>query len=225
MKYDEMQNKILVLCSGTGSFEQPFIDAGWEAITVDIDPQHKPTYRVNVNNIDRDLLRQHGPFKWGHASPDCKLYSIANSSRWHLHWDECKPITREARNSNRLVENCIEILEEMCHYWTLENPRGLLQKQKFMDRHQMGFVTYCQYGDTRMKPTNIWGKLPESWAPKSCHYGARCHEASPRGSRQTGTNSLSYTDRIKIPYGLGDSLRSAGEISAGRSWSTLEDWL
>ena len=50
-------------------------------------------------------------------------------------------------------------------------------------------VTYCQYGDTRQKPTDIWTNHPDPQFKPPCHRGDPCHEAAPRGSR-TGTQGL-----------------------------------
>ena len=51
-------------------------------------------------------------------------------------------------------------------------------------------VWYCQYGDKRAKPTDIWTNLP-NWTGKQCHNGNKdCHhEPAPRGSK-TGTQGL-----------------------------------
>jgi hypothetical protein len=226
--YSQRKKRILVLCSGTGSFEKPFIEAGWEVVSVDWDKRHGADIVTDIRDIEVDHFKAIvGTFDWVHSSPDCKLYSIANSRRWHLHWDECRPISDEARASNELVEKCIAISEELSnHYWTLENPNGLLQLQPFMQRHQKGRVTYCQYGDSRMKPTNIWGKLPRTWVPKRCNYGDKCHTPSPRGEVvPKDTCSMTYDERIAIPFDLGDSLRKAGDKSEGASWFTLEDFL
>ena len=63
-------------------------------------------------------------------------------------------------------------------------------------------VTYCQYGDSRMKPTDIWTNA-YWWQPKPmCKNGAPCHEAAPRGSK-TGTQGLcNSVERGRIPPGL-----------------------
>ena len=84
-------------------------------------------------------------------------------------------------------------------YYFIENPRGLMRKMgavEYLNRHT---VTYCQYGDKRMKPTDIWTNL--DWTPKEmCKNGQPCHEAAPRGSR-TGTQGLKNNyERSKIPY-------------------------
>jgi hypothetical protein len=93
-------------------------------------------------------------------------------------------------------------------YWFVENPRGILRKMKWIDKlvTEMGgirhTITYCQYGDTRMKPTDIWTNCKE-WKPKPmCKNGSPCHIAAPRGSR-TGTQGLKNAkDRGVIPSEL-----------------------
>ena len=49
-------------------------------------------------------------------------------------------------------------------------------------------VTYCQYGDRRMKPTDIVTNIP-GWEGRRCKNGDPCHEPAPRGSK-TGTQGL-----------------------------------
>ena len=62
-------------------------------------------------------------------------------------------------------------------------------------------VSYCQYGDTRMKPTDIWINIP-NWEGKMCRNGASCHVAAPRGSK-TGTQGLKNAkERGVIPPAL-----------------------
>ena len=59
-------------------------------------------------------------------------------------------------------------------------------------------VTYCQYGDTRMKPTHIFTNYPNPGF-KHCKNGDKCHVAAPRGS-QTGTQGIKGSvNRSRIP--------------------------
>ena len=44
-------------------------------------------------------------------------------------------------------------------------------------------VTYCQYGFTFMKPTDIWTNHPNPKFKPPCKNGDTCHERAPRGSR------------------------------------------
>ena len=65
-------------------------------------------------------------------------------------------------------------------------------------------VTYCQYGDTRMKPTDIWTNHPNPRFKPMCKNGDSCHEAAPRGSA-TGTAGLKGSkERSVIPEQLCD---------------------
>ena len=63
-------------------------------------------------------------------------------------------------------------------------------------------ITYCTYGDSRMKPTDIWTNA-HWWTPKvMCKNGMPCHEAAPRGSK-TGTQGLKGArERSRIPEAL-----------------------
>jgi hypothetical protein len=70
-------------------------------------------------------------------------------------------------------------------------------------------VTYCQYGDDRMKPTDIWGDVPNWHAKDPCKNGDDCHVAAPRGST-TGTQGLKNAKlRSMIPYSLGQEILEA----------------
>jgi len=64
-------------------------------------------------------------------------------------------------------------------------------------------VCYCQYGESRMKPTDIWHN--SAWVPRPmCYNGNReCHhEPAPRGS-QTGTQGMKNAyEKSKVPSKL-----------------------
>jgi hypothetical protein len=67
-------------------------------------------------------------------------------------------------------------------------------------------VSYCTYGDSRMKPTDLWGIVP-NWTPRTmCKNGMPCHEAAPRGAK-TGTQGLKGArERSRVPYALGKEI-------------------
>lgn len=147
------------------------------------------------------------------ASPDCTTYSLAAVSH---HRDGVLPRSEYAAKCDRANINMLRLIylylainPNLIFY--IENPRGMMRKMPFMQGIPRTTVTYCSYGDTRMKPTdvwsnNIWSVFNENgWKPRPmCHNGNKnCHhEAAPRGSR-TGTQGLkgSY-DRSKIPAQL-----------------------
>ena len=88
-------------------------------------------------------------------------------------------------------------------WWFIENPRGKLRSLLLVEKELPGAIrhtiSYCQYGDTRMKPTDIWTNAPW-WKPRPmCKNGDKCHEPAPRGS-STGTQGIKGdTDRSRIP--------------------------
>lgn len=65
-------------------------------------------------------------------------------------------------------------------------------------------VWYCQYGDDRAKPTDIWTNS-KTWKPRPvCHNGNKqCHhERAPRGSKKGTQGRGNSYDRSKIPEQL-----------------------
>ena len=74
-------------------------------------------------------------------------------------------------------------------------------------------VTYCQYGETRLKPTDLWGGHPKSIVYRpACKVGAPCHEAAPRGSRAGTQNLRNAAIKALIPYDLSLSVCLAAEL-------------
>lgn len=151
------------------------------------------------------------------ASPPCTGFSVAAIGH---HWGEGRtPKTSTACLGMALAIKTIEIIRA-CKpkVWYVENPRGMLRTLPLMK--PLGTphtVTYCQYGDTRQKPTDIWTNCT-LWTPKpKCSPGATCHDAAPRGSR-TGTQGLKGAhDRSKIPQALCTEVLTAAiaQIQAG----------
>lgn len=144
------------------------------------------------------------------ASPPCTTYSIAAISH---HRKGKVAVSEFAKKSDNLLHNTIHLIEEFLKLnpnmkFFIENPVGMLRKMPFMKKFDRVTVTYCRYGDKRMKPTDIWTNHmaglfnPEGWRPlPMCWNGNRkCHhEPAPRGS-QTGTQGLKNDyERSKIP--------------------------
>jgi len=92
----------------------------------------------------------------------------------------------------------------------------MLRKMDYMQYMARAKITYCQYGDTRMKPTDIWSNNimslfnPNGWDPRPpCRVRGKCHESAPRGSK-TGTQGLKNNyERSKIPAELCEEIITA----------------
>ena len=138
------------------------------------------------------------------ASPPCTAFSVASIGyHWKGGYRAYKPKTKFANKSQQLVKHTLHLIKELKpKYWYIENPRGLLRKMPFMANIPRYTVTYCQYGDKRMKPTDIWTNHYDSQFKPPCSNGDDCHVSAPRGSR-TGTQGLEdSTERAKIPEKL-----------------------
>lgn len=136
------------------------------------------------------------------ASPPCTSFSIAAVRH---HWIDSKtPRSDKAVLGLKIVEKTIEIIQSIKpKYWFIENPRGLLRKQDIMQDLPRKTVTYCKYGDMRMKPTDIWTNCEFQERPMCSPGNRECHhEPAPRGS-QAGTQGLANDyERSKIPAEL-----------------------
>ena len=134
------------------------------------------------------------------ASPDCTTYSVAAISK-HRRKEKngnLAPISDYARFCDATNAHVVDLIRELSpRFWFIENPRGGLRKMDFMQGLPRYTVTYCQYGDKRMKPTDIWTNHPNPQFKPPCHYGDPCHEPAPRGSR-TGTQGLANSKEKAI---------------------------
>ena len=113
------------------------------------------------------------------------------------------PVSEYAKLCDKTNKHVVELIKELKpKYWFIENPRGGLRKMAFMKGLPRYTVTYCQYGDTRMKPTDIWTNHPSPNFNPACKRGDGCHEPAPRGSK-TGTQGLKGAkERAVIPEKL-----------------------
>lgn len=192
--------KVLELFAGSRSVGKAAEKLGMEVFSSDINAFDGINYVVDVLEFDYSKVPFQPDIIW--MSPPCTGFSVAAIGRnWEK--DTYQPKTDTARIGLLLVEKCIEIIEHYKpKYWFMENPRGMLRKLPVVSGLQRHTVTYCQYGDTRMKPTDIWTNSTD-WTPRpACNNGDTCHVAAPRGSR-TGTQGLKGAyERSMIPEAL-----------------------
>ena len=200
--------KILELFAGTRSIGKSFEKRGHEVFSVE--------WNTNFENIDlyadiaeltaQDILSKFGKPDVIWASPDCTTFSIAAISHHRKKnpiTGNLDPVSPYAQFCDRVDKHCIELIKELNpKFWFIENPRGGMRKMDFMQDLPRYTVTYCQYGDARMKPTDIWTNHPNPKFKPCCHNGDSCHTPAPRGSK-TGTQGLKNSiDRSRIPEQL-----------------------
>lgn len=203
--------KVLDLFCGTKSIANAFEARGHEVYTVDWDKGFSPTLCADIGTLTADdIINLCGGVPdviW--ASPDCTTYSVSAIS--HHRRKEASGnlagVTEYAQTCDRINAHVVELLRELNpRFWFMENPVGAMRKMDFVKGLPRHTVTYCQYGDTRQKPTDIWTNHPSPDFKPPCKKGAPCHVAAPRGSR-TGTQGLANkVEKARIPKQLCDHI-------------------
>ena len=201
--------KLLELFAGSRSVGKVAEELGIEVFSVDVKPFDGIDLVIDIENLSPKMIPFQPDIIW--ASPPCTTYSMAGISHHRKGKDE--PISDFAKKSDRLVINTLRICRESGAIYYIENPRAMLRKMDFMADLERACVSYCQYGDDRMKPTDIWTNNlfsvfnVDGWIPRRmCFNGNRnCHhEAAPRGSK-TGTQGRKNNyERSKIPRELAE---------------------
>jgi hypothetical protein len=214
----------LELFCGTKSFSKAAAELGFQTFTVDIDPQHDPDLCADVLALTVKELPpafQRPRVVW--ASIPCTVFSIC--SQWK-HWEKrgavYYPRTEEAREGVKIARRTLDLLAELAPtYWFIENPRGMLRKMPFMaGLGKRRTVTYCRYGDTVRKPTDIWTNCYR-WHPlPMCANGSSCHIQSPRKRNGQGSNrgirdsKADPVERSVVPAALCEEIVKACEVGA-----------
>ena len=155
-------------------------------------------FPVTIGRLESDVFDFKPDVIW--ASPSCTYFSVSSIGK---HWNKDNtPKSTEAILGVKLVQKTFKLIEELKpQFYFVENPRGKLRKLDFMKQYKKQTVTYCQYGDERMKPTDIW--TDSNWLGRQmCNYGDSCHESAPRGSTW-GTQGLDNAfERSRVPEQL-----------------------
>jgi|TARA_R110002020_G_scaffold430509_1_gene640188 hypothetical protein len=217
--------KVLELFAGSRSFSKVAEEMGMETFTTDYKAFDKIDLVIDILDLDNDLLMEKlfekGMDKvdcvW--ASPPCTYFSVASIGH---HWNkDHTPKTPEAILGVKIVQKTLDIIDFLKpDFFFIENPRGKLRKLEVVKGMPRTTVCYCQYGDTKLKPTDIWSNfifeehtllsldnMEQGWKPRPmCNYRQKnciCHhEKAPRGSK-TGTQGLKGNyERSVVPYEL-----------------------
>lgn len=196
--------KVLELFAGTRSIGKAFEAHGHEVFSVEWDKRFEDIglYADILTVTAEDIRQKFGKPDVIWASPDCTTYSIA-AIRKHRRKSEngdLLPVSEYAEFCDKVNAHVVELITNLSPtYYFIENPRGGLRKMSFMKGLPRYTVTYCQYGERRQKPTDIWTNHPCPGFKPPCKRGAPCHDAAPRRSK-TGTQGLKgAAERAKIP--------------------------
>jgi len=205
--------KLLECFAGSRSFGKVADELGYEVCSIDIYPFDKINIVSDMEFVkvgDLPFIPDVGIFM-----PPCTSYSIAAISH-HRKMPGYIAVSEFAKKSDRLLDSMVNLIKDILKInplfkFYIENPRGCMRKMTIMKQFERTTITYCSYGDVRMKPTDIWSNNinglfnNNGWYPKPmCHNNnKKCHhQAAPRGSK-TGTQGLKNDyDRSKNPTEL-----------------------
>lgn len=200
-----MENlKLVELFAGSRCVGKAGEELGMKVFSADWQPFDNIDFVGDIENMKISDVPFVPDVVW--ASPDCTTYTIAAIS---THRNGTEPKSEYAKKCDYVNKHFISLIKQWLKInpnlkFYIENPRGMLRKMPFMQEFKRHTVWYCQYGDDRAKPTDIWTNNDE-WLPRPmCHNGNKnCHhQPAPRGSK-TGTQGRkgSY-NRSMIPHQL-----------------------
>ena len=157
--------RLLELFAGTGSIGKAFEEAGWQVVSLDINPKSRATIAADILSWGYRIYGE-GDFDAIWASPCCTMYSRARTT------------ARTPRNlewADSLVAKTIEIINYFKPtVWGFENPAsGILKDREVVAGLPWKDISYCMYDYPYRKYTRIWTNS-ERWAPKP-----KCCAANP----------------------------------------------
>lgn len=156
---------ILSLCDHSGNWCQPYREAGYNVIQVDLD------HGQDVRLLELPKEKVHGIL----AAPPCTVFA-SSGARWPRSDDDM-------REGLSVVDACLRfVVACKPEWWALENPIGKLVR--YLGKPKMYFDP-CDYGDTYTKRTALWGDfntaLPVS--PVLPVEASKMHRLSPSPER------------------------------------------
>lgn len=175
-----MKRVILDLCAGTGSWSQPYVDAGYDVLRYDLPRDVR---------LMRDVPdRVHGIL----AAPPC---------RWFCRMRMCRgrPTDEQFKEGLSVVDACLRVVAihglRNLAWWALENPQGYLSN--WLGRPQMKFDPW-EFGDAWTKRTWIWGKF----TPLMSSGTAVPKQRLVGGKKNDPVLAKTFTERACTPAGF-----------------------
>jgi hypothetical protein len=139
-----MKKIILDLCGGTGSWSNPYKEAGYDVRLITLPSYDVRTY-VPPENVYGIL-----------AAPPCTHFSVSGAQ----YWKQKDADGRTFEDISILTACLIIIAKANPIFWVIENPVGRMRK--LLGNPALIFDP-CDFGDPYTKKTLLWGRfnIPE----------------------------------------------------------------
>jgi hypothetical protein len=150
-----MKGLVLSLCDRTGNMVLPWLEAGYEAVTVDL--QDAPVGNKARHHFVADVSTWRYPMRFGQPSivfafPPC-THLASSGARWFA-----SKGLKALIEGLSIVEACRDICEASGAPWMLENPVGTLATYWRKPDHSFNPWDYTAFelGDNYTKKTCLW---------------------------------------------------------------------
>ena len=198
---------ILSLCDASGSWSQPYVDAGYYVHRVDLKYEPGTTQVTkNVFHLGCDITRMDWPWTWPIdgvlAAPSCTCFCRPGSQHWFK-----MDFYRETERDMKLWRACLRLATKAAElfgaWWALENPPG--RHRDLMP--EIGDPSWqfqpWEYGDPWTKQTYIWGtaRKPPVTDPVEPEKPRRTPNGKTQG-RIAFMSSSAKAEREKTPSGF-----------------------
>jgi site-specific DNA-cytosine methylase len=158
------------LFAGTHSLGKVASERGHDVISVDNREATNPTICCDMLDFDYRSLPV-PDFVW--ASTPCNTFSWLVASEKRPSRNARTPyqaLTARGTIGDALLNKTLEIIawceeQNPAVLWVIENPKGMMRLQPQMEKLSRTTVTYCQYGDGKKKPTDLFNNFNLSLLP------------------------------------------------------------
>lgn len=143
--------RLLALFEKTGIASDPYREAGWEVVQIDI--------QLGIDILNWDYKQYPCNYFTGIiAFPPCTAYALSGA-RW---WAE-KDASGETDYFDLLVRKMLEIIEYFkpgLNFWWAENPVGRIYKRvPEIAKYRLLTFDPCEFGDPYTKRTVLYGEF------------------------------------------------------------------
>lgn len=143
---------------------------------------------IDIGELEAEtILKRFGKPDVIWAAFDCTTFSVAAISHHRTKNDvtgNLEPKSEYARKCDEVNQHALELIRQLApKFYFIENPLAGLRKMDYMKGLPRYTITYCQYGFTYRKATDIFTNHPNPQFLPPCKNGDPCHSKAPRGSK------------------------------------------